>query len=294
MKAFRKKSWKTRETPARKKLAMKRGRSGVKVRTLLVRSWWVLRGAAAGTLILALLYAGYVGVEKVISSPSLTVRIIKVEGCRGIDPDSVVRLSGTSPGDPLLKVDLKKVRDRVLTHPAIRDASVVRKLPDTIRIAIEERTPAAALLGRDFALVDKEGVVIARSAAFTDNYPVITGVAPIPEPGQVAPEAAVVLGVMKEMISSGLTGGEGISELNVSEKRILVSLAGSGTVLVLPRENARAALARLVRLMESGFFDARAPGYDLRFEGRVVALPERTGTGKNLKNISLAGGKSNG
>jgi hypothetical protein len=99
---------------------------------------------------------------------------------------------------------------------------------------------------------------------------------------------------MKEMISSGLTGGEGISELNVSEKRILVSLAGSGTVLVLPRENARAALARLVRLMESGFFDARAPGYDLRFEGRVVALPERTGTGKNLKNISLAGGKSNG
>ncbi len=294
MRAFRKKNGRTKGQPVRKKVVIKRTRSGVKTRILFVRSWWALRGVAAGTLILALMYGGYLGVEKVIASPSLTVKVIEVEGCRGIDPDILIRLSGARPGEPLLRVDLRKVRARVLTHPVVKNASVVRKLPDTIRITIEERTPAAALLDRDFALVDMEGVVLSHPAAFTGEYPVITGVTPVPEAGNVALEAVAALTVMKDIISSGLPGVETISELHVSKERILVFLTGTGTLLVFPRGEAPAALGRLARFVKSGFFDARAPGYDLRFDGRVVALPERTGSRENPGDISLAGGKSNG
>ena len=290
MKIIRKNPRKVMDRSVRKKMFKRKSRNGVKTRTLIVRSWWALRGVAAGFLILVLLYWGYLGVEKVIAFPFLAVKVIEVKGCQEIDSNSVVLLFGVRLGEPLLRVDLKKVRDRLLTHPVIKDAFVVRELPDTLRITIEERTPAAALMGRDFALVDIEGVVLSYPAAYTGNYPVITGVTSIPEVGDVALEAVPALEAMRDMISSGFPGKERISELRVCGERFLVSLTGSGTLLVLPRGKVPAALARLTQFVKSGFFDVRAPGYDLRFDGRVVALPERTVASENPGRISLLGG----
>jgi len=294
MRTTRKKPGRVMDRSVRKKAVKLKNRSGVKIRPLIIRSWWALRGVVAGSLILGLLYTGYLGVEKVISFSSLAVKTIEVEGCRGVDPDRLVLLSGMRLGDPLLKVDLKKVRARLLSHPVVKDVSVVRELPGTLRITIEERTPAAALMNRDFALVDREGVVLSHPASYSGNYPVITGIVSIPEEGKVASEAVAALEALGEMISSGFPDGGRISELRISPDRFLVSLTGSGTLLVLPRKNVPAAMARLGRFVESGHFDIQAPGYDLRFEGRVVALPERKVANGSQRGIPFAGGKSNG
>ena len=294
MRISRKKTGRVRDRSVRKTAVKRKSRSGIKIRPLIVRSWWAFRGAMAGSLVLALLYAGFLGVEKVISFPSLAVKAIEVTGCRGVDPDGLVLLSGMRLGDPLLKVDLKKVRARLLSHPVVKNVSVVRELSGTLRITIEERTPAAALMNRDFALVDEEGIVLSHPASYSGNYPVITGITSIPEEGKVAHEAVAALEVLREMISSGFPDGGRISELRISPDRFLVSLTGSGTLLVLPRGNVPAAMLRLSRFVKSGHFDVRAPGYDLRFEGRVVALPERTVANGSPGGIPFAGGKSNG
>jgi cell division septal protein FtsQ len=290
MKIGRMKNIKTAGKPGRKKASGKSNRSRAKERINFIRIWWAIRGVAAGVLILTFIYGGYLGVAKVIALPSLAVKTIRVEGCRKIESGNVVQLSGVHLGEPLLRMDLKEIRRRVIQHPVIKDAAVVRELPCTLRITVEERVPAAAVMNGDFALVDMEGVVLSSGASYTDKYPIITGTNTLPAPGKVAVEALPALGALGKLITSGLMGADRISELRANGRNVLVSLTDSGTLLVLPHEGIQAALDRLARLMESGIFDVGAPGYDLRFEKRVVVMPERSGSGRWEGSISSAGG----
>jgi len=282
---------KTRSTRhARKSIFRRKGLNAQKIRTFLVRSWWVLRGAAAGALVLVILYGGYLGVDKMIVSSYLAVKDIQVSGCIQIEPERLINLSGVRPGEPLVRVDIMSVRQRLLTHPVVKDVSVVRELPDTLRILVVERMPAAAVLGGGFAIVDGEGVVLSREDVFSGEFPVITGIENIPSPGVVADEAVFALEVIEEMVSSGFPERERISEVRINNQRLLVFLTGSGTMLVFPRRNVSGALERLKRFIQAGVFDSAAPGYDLRFEGRVVALPESTVKKESPGKNSFAGG----
>ncbi len=275
---------------ARKNTFRRKGLNAQKIRDVMIRSWWVLRGAAAGVLVLLVLYGGYLGVEKMIASEYLAVRDIQVLGCNRIEPGRLVDLSGVHTGEPLVRVDIMKVRERLLAHPVVKDVSVVRELPGTLRILVVERTPAAAIFNEGFATLDDEGVVLSRENNFSGEYPVITGIENIPHPGRVAVEAVPALEAIKKMASSGFPEREKISEVRISSQRLLVFLTGSGTMLVFPRQDLPGALARLSRFIQAGVFDASAPGYDLRFDGRVIALPGSMVGKENPGKNSFAGG----
>jgi len=270
--------------------AVQKKRTGSATRHYLLRSWWILRGAVAGTLLLGVLYGAYLGFGKVAGLESLSVRIIQIDGCQDVQPEKIRRLAGVLKGDPLLRVDLKEVRKKVISHPRVKDATVVRELPDTLRISVKERTPTAVVLGRDFALVDAEGVVLSIHGSYPEGYPVITGVSEPSEPGRMIIEAQPAMDVLQNISRSGLIGPERISELSVEGKLVKVSLMGSGTVLVLGRKNTEVQMKRLARLMEAGAFDTRLAGYDLRFEGRVIGLPERKRDSSGESGLSPAGG----
>lgn len=261
--------------PAKRVSAVRKKAAGSAAKHYLRRSWWVLRGAAAGAVVLAVLYGAWLGLGKLTGLESLSVRTIAVDGCLGVRPDNIRSLAGVVKGDPLLRVDLKEVRRKVLAHPSVKDATVVRELPDTLRISVQERVPAAAVLGREFALVDAEGVVISLHTFYPEGHPVITGVSEVPEPGRMILQARPALEVLRNISQSGLMGPERISEIGIAGDLVRVSLVGSGTVLVLAHDNAKAQVKRLARLMEAGAFDTRLAGYDLRFEGRVISVPER-------------------
>ncbi len=250
----------------------------------------MFRGAVAGTLLLGVFYGAYLGFGKVVELESLAVRIIEIDGYQGVQPESIRRLAGVMKGDPLLRVDLKEVRRKVISHPWVKDATVVRELPDTLRISVKERVPTAVVLGRNFALVDAEGIVLSIHDSYPEGYPVITGVSGSREPGRMVTEAQPAMEVLQNITRSGLIGPERISELGVAGKRVQVSLMGSGTVLVFEHGNTETQLKQLARLMEAGVFDARSAGYDLRFKGRVVSMPERKRDSSVESSFSPAGG----
>ena len=293
MRAARKSSsnWNSRGSMTTRRSVLKRkGFNGQKIRAFFLRSWWVLRGAAGGVLVLALLYGGYLGVERIIASPYLGVKDIQVSGCVRVEPKALVSFSGIYAGEPLVKVDLENVRERLLSHPMVRDVSVARELPDTLRIHVVERTPAAALFDGGFLILDSDGVVLSRQEFFAGDLPVITGIVAALEPGEVAREAEGALEAIEKMTSMGFPEREGISEVRVCGQRVLVFLTGSGTMLVLPRQNISGALGRLARFVGAGGFDAAAPGYDLRFDGRVVALPDNSEKKDSKDKNTFAGG----
>lgn len=263
--------------PVKRVSALKKKRNGAGARHYLVRSWWILRGVVAGGVILGLLYGGYLGVGWISRLDSLSVKVIEVQGCSGVQPESILRLAAVSKGHPLLDVDLGAVRRRVLSHPAVKNATVVRALPDRLRISIEERKPAAVVLGKGYALVDGEGTVMALLPSYPEGYPLITGLSGVPGPGKTVAQALPALEILKALSGVSRLGPQNISELRVTPGKVQVSLMGSGAILVFGWENAEEQVGRLTRLMAADSFDGLSAGYDLRFEGRVIQMPERKG-----------------
>jgi cell division protein FtsQ len=227
-----------------------------------------------GILFLGFLYTAYLGAGKIMELDSLSVRTIKIEGCRVIRPDQIRSYAGVASGEPLLRVDLNEVRQKVISHPSVRNATVVRELPDTLRISIEERLPVAVVPGEGFALVDKEGTVLGMNAFYPEGYPLITGVTESLVPGKTCSSLLPAVEVLASLTRSGLIGAEQISEIRIKGPLIRTSLVGSGTELVTGPDNVDAQVMKLVRLMEAGVFDTLSAGYDLRFEGRVIGMPE--------------------
>lgn len=266
-----------RGKPAKRVSAVKKKRTGPGLKYYGVRSWWILRGAALGLAALGLLYGAWIGFGKVLELESLSVRIIEVEGCRAVAPETIRKLSGVAEGEPLLRVDLRDVRRKVMRHPVVRDAAVVRQLPHTLRISVRERSPVAVVMGGEFALVDDEGVVLEVTGVYPEGYPLITGAGQVREPGGRMGEVKPALGILAGLLRSGLVGPEKVSELRLDGRKVRVFLVEGGTALVMEHGGTEAQLSRLARLEEAGFFDTSAASYDLRFDGRVIEIPDREG-----------------
>ncbi len=94
----------------------------------------------------------------------LQVREVTITGRKRTGPDALRRAAAVQIGDPILRLDLTEIQQRIEAVGWVRHATVTRHLPDRLHIEIEERAPFARwqLNGRT-ALIDDEGQVIARN-----------------------------------------------------------------------------------------------------------------------------------
>lgn len=124
---------------------------------------WVGR-LAAPALALTLIALGILGGNQLrkflTTSPVFAVQQVLVSGNDRVSGAEIVRVMDISPGTNLFKVDLKRVGERVRRIRWIREVSLHRQLPDTLRIKVEERKPFALVQGRSLYLVDREGAVL--------------------------------------------------------------------------------------------------------------------------------------
>jgi cell division protein FtsQ len=88
----------------------------------------------------------------------LRVDRVTVEGRHETPAEALIAAFEHEAGDPILAVDADALRLRLEELPWVRSAMVERKLPDEIRLTIEERVPVA-LWQRDgrYHLVDRHG-----------------------------------------------------------------------------------------------------------------------------------------
>lgn len=94
-------------------------------------------------------------------SPWVTVQNVEVSGAESVDPQAVVNAAGVS-GQNIFRADLSGARTRVEALPQVKSASVSRSLPNTVKIVVNERQPAAFwMLGGRRYVVDADGVVLA-------------------------------------------------------------------------------------------------------------------------------------
>lgn len=111
-----------------------------------------------------------------LASPLLQVTRIQVSGYQQLDPQTVIQQAEIPSGVNILSLDLNAVGRRLMSHPWIAAALISREIPDRVRIEIEERQPVALVKGRQFYLMDSQGICFALAVPSEHTgLPIITG-----------------------------------------------------------------------------------------------------------------------
>ncbi|APT89221.1 hypothetical protein CFRA_08070 [Corynebacterium frankenforstense DSM 45800] len=86
--------------------------------------------------------------------PVFTVRDIEVEGNTNVAAEQVVEATGVGEGENLVRVDTTAAAGGVASLPWVRQATVGRHLPGTLKVTVVERT---AVLKSGDKLIDDQG-----------------------------------------------------------------------------------------------------------------------------------------
>jgi cell division protein FtsQ len=106
----------------------------------------------------------------------LVVRSVTVTGNHSVPRAEVIRAAGIAPGTPLIRINTAAVARRVERITQIQSAQVSRHWPDSVVIAVRERTPVlAAASGHGFALIDRFGVVVSQVAKRPPGMTLLVG-----------------------------------------------------------------------------------------------------------------------
>lgn len=189
----------------------------------------------------------------------LGVEDVVLEGRKNAPRADLAAAVNLKRGDPILGVDLAHVRAKLESVPWVRTAMVQRRLPNILRIVIEERRPVALWQRRQrLYLVDREGVVLPTKGLdrFRHLLVVVGKGAP-----RHAPELLAMLerepGLRKRILAAVWIGS----------RRWDLRLK-SGVDVRLPEHNPPAALARLAR--RHGLLTDGVEVIDLRLPDRLI------------------------
>ncbi len=122
------------------------------------------------------LYLGNRAYRKLSNSSYFQAKTISIHGNHYLSKTDITYYLGISEKTNLLAIDLRSLCQKLTSHPWIKKASVQRRLPNTLYINLQERTPIAILKAGKLYYVDREGVVfdtINKEAGC--DFPLITG-----------------------------------------------------------------------------------------------------------------------
>ena len=214
----------------------------------------------------------------------LRVAHVDIQG-RANTPEALLRAAiGVAEGDPILGFSVEAARARIESLTWVEQATVERRLPDTVVIALKERRPFAIWQNqKKYVLIDRAGQVVANQdvALFKDKLPMVVG------PG--APIAANALLTTLEKYPS--LSGRILAAVRVGERfrwpigQVLVIGLGlgerrwdlhlkNGIDVMLPEGHEAEALERLLQLhQEHALMDRPLVAIDLRLPDRLVVRP---------------------
>jgi cell division protein FtsQ len=157
---------------------------------------------------LAVLAAIAWGVSK---SPLLDVDHVRIRGEKKVTAAEVEAAAGIHPGDAMVWIDTGQAVDGVEALPYVKQATVTREWPDTVRIQVRERRPVAWVAGpAGKVLVDGTGRVLETVDTPPPAVPELRGAKVVPPPGGRidALDAARVAGALDVLAAAGTTSVE--------------------------------------------------------------------------------------
>ena len=204
--------------------------------------------------------------DAMASAVNMRVQHIEVAGNSNTTEAAIRSALGVHEGDSIVGFSLAAARQRVEALSWVEAATVERRLPGTLVVALVERRPYAiwqhegkfVLIDRDGKTVDKEDV-----AAFSD-LPLVVGAG-------AAPAATALL---EALAAQPLIKPRVLAAVRVGERRWNLRMK-NGTDVMLPEGAEVVALAKLADLQSSeSLLDRPLVVIDMRLPDRLVVRPQ--------------------
>lgn len=249
---------------------MKRNRRrGARYRAVL------LRGAARGLVTAVVLAAGAFAARRaaawIESHPYFALRKIDVEAHGRLDAKTIVAWAGLTSGMSVWNVRARAGAERLLAHPRIREAAVERRLPDEVRIRVEERRPVVILLASEPLLVAGDGTVFPPLADEpVGGLPYVSGFSgknvSEPDVGERLRDAVRLAGLWQER-----GRWPALSEIRPDGEDFLVFASGTPLAVRFPRAAREEDFARLSAVLDLWRGrEAEVAAIDLSLPGQAV------------------------
>jgi cell division protein FtsQ len=190
------------------------------------------------------------------------VKKIAVTGQLHATDAAITAALGAGPETMMLGFDTDAAKTRLEAVPWIRHAQVMRLLPSTLQVMVEERTPFAVWQSKGQTyVVDAEGVVLAPALrdAYTD-LPLVVGEGAAKNAAALVAQLAAHDELTKHILAA----------IRVGDRRWTLKLL-SGTEVMLPDDNVPEALASLLKLdRERRVLERDIATVDLRLLDRIT------------------------
>jgi len=212
---------------------------------------------------------------------------IEIAGLQNVTRYQIMEVMGGDIGRNIFFVPLTERKQSLEKIPWVESASVMRFVPNRLRVEIHERTPVAfARVGSKILLIDSVGTLMELPAAGKKKYsfPVILGM----NLGEPASTRAARMKIYNDLVSQLDAGGMHYSQ-DLSE----VDLSDAEDVKVLPSDPQGEVL---VHLGSSNYLDRykvyvshvrewrqqfeKLESVDLRYERQIIVNPDLQGTVK--------------
>ena len=147
---------------------------------------------------------------------------IQVSGLTEVTRTELLPVFGEDIGRNVFFVPLSERRKQLEQVPWVQQATVMRVLPDQLRVDIVERKPVAFTRhGQRIGLVDASGVLLdmapAAMAAHHYSFPVLTGIDAGDKPASRQARMNVYARMMNELDSNGQRNSEQLSEIDLTD-----------------------------------------------------------------------------
>jgi cell division protein FtsQ len=160
---------------------------------------------------------------------------IEATGLTEVSRGEMLPVFGEDIGRNIFFVPLAERRKQLEAIPWVEHATVMRVLPDQIRVSLVERQPVAFVRqGQQIELVDANGVLLTMPAAMMAqhhySFPVVTGLDPQDPPANRKARMASYQRLLAELDSSGQHLSEQISEIDLTDSddaRVLMPEQGT-------------------------------------------------------------------
>jgi cell division protein FtsQ len=208
-----------------------------------------------------------------------TASSIQVLGNSQVTRPELLSVFGGDIGRNIFHVPLSLRRAELEQLPWVEHATVMRLLPNQLRVAVSERVPVAFVrAGNQIGLVDRQGVLLdmppAMMAAKRYSFPVVTGVTAQESPNERASRMRLYAEFMSASSSTGNPAVSQLSEVDLSDPedvRVLLPSAGSDLLVHFGSEDFAARWQRLEEKLPGWRQQyPRLAGVDLRYQRQTV------------------------
>jgi len=210
---------------------------------------------------------------------------IDVAGMENVTKAQIMEVMGADIGRNIFFIPLAQQKAQLEQIPWVESASVMRFVPNRIRVEIHERTPAAfARVGPRISLIDAGGTLMELPQKHKYSFPVILGMNPGEPLSTRAPRMKAYNELVQELDSGGAHYSQDLSEVDLSDlENLKVRVndpAGDVLVELGSSEYLKRYKTYVAHVQEWRQQFQKLESVNLRYDNQVIVNPDMEGRPK--------------